>query len=136
MLETLKNCNDRLSQYQCCNPNPEHICNCVNELSMDYDLNVRSADTYDCLKKMDTYIIRYGAAYASEIYHYLTASDFKSKIKLDQPLTIKSLGCGFSPDYHAIKKYLKDNNIQISININKLYWFRQWYLLGFVASEE
>ncbi|MGB4498846.1 MAG: hypothetical protein WBI40_09110 [Methylococcaceae bacterium] len=79
MLETLKNYNERLSQYQCCSSNPEHICNCVNELSMDYDLSIRNADTYDCPKKMDTYVIKYGVAYASEIYHYLIASDFKTQ---------------------------------------------------------
>jgi hypothetical protein len=82
----------------------------------DYNCAVRRADSYNCNKKMDTYIIRYGAAYASEIYHYLNASDFKSKIKLNKPIVIKSLGCGFSPDYYAIKKYFNDNDIQIPIN--------------------
>lgn len=110
----LQQCNDRISKYPCCKEN--HLCDCVSDLKDDYNCTVRTADTYKCKKKMDTYVIRYGAAYASEIYHYLEASDFKSKIKLNKPIIIKSLGCGFSPDYYAIKKYLNDNDIQIPIN--------------------
>lgn len=111
----LQQCNTRLPTYPCCQEN--HICDCLESLSNDY---WNRADTYNCHKKMDTYVLRYGLAYASEIYHYLEATNFKSKINLNQPLIVKSLGCGFSPDYYAINKYFEDYNIKTPINYTGL----------------
>lgn len=68
-------------------------------------------DSYNCEKKMSTYVLKYGAAYASEIFHYLVTSNFINKIDKSRPLKVISLGCGFSPDYFAIKKYFEVNNI-------------------------
>jgi hypothetical protein len=76
---------------------------------------------------MRTYVLRYGAAFASEIYHYLTASNFKAKvIGMARPLKVVSLGCGFSPDYFAIRKYLEDNNICLAIEYFGLDKSNSW----------
>jgi hypothetical protein len=109
----LQQCNARLPTYPCCQEN--HECNCLKSLSHDY---WNRPDTYNCNKKMDTYVLRYGLSYASEIYHYLEASNFQNKINLNEPLIVKSLGCGFSPDYYAIKKYFEGCNTQMPTPIN------------------
>lgn len=127
---TLQQCNNRLPTYQCCKEN--HICNCVNSLKDDFSIR---PDTYNCQKKMDTYVLRYGLAYASEIYHYLEATNFQSKINLNQPLIVKSLGCGFSPDYYAIKKYFEDYKIQTPINYTGLDSSSCWDLSRPITNE-
>lgn len=65
---------------------------------------------------MTTYVLRFGASYASEIYYYLDESNFRAAIDVSRPLNVCSLGCGFAPDYFAIKKYLADNTVDIQIN--------------------
>lgn len=105
--EVLRRSDARLSALQCCKQDGS-ICDCVSTLHTDF---TDRPDTYNCEKKMSTYVLRYGAAYASEIYHYLVASNFGGKIDVTRPLNVISLGCGFSPDYFAIKKYFEVNNI-------------------------
>jgi hypothetical protein len=110
--EIFRNCNAQVSAQTCCKTDGTP-CDCVAAMNLDFTAR---GDTYNCEKKMSTYVLKYGAAYASEIYHYLVASNFASKINRTRPLTIYSLGCGFSPDYFAIKKYLTDQNIFQPIN--------------------
>lgn len=114
--QVLKKSEKRLSELQCCKQDGS-ACNCTTSLHEDYS---ERPDSYDCEKKMSTYVLRYGAAYASEIYHYLEASNFKQKINITRPLKIKSLGCGFSPDYFAIKTYLE--KITLNCRCNILAW--------------
>lgn len=112
LTRALNQCNEALSNHPCCKTDGTE-CNCVNSLSEDY--HTRS-DTYDCIKKMNTYVLRYGSAYASEIYNYLLHSKFKNKLDLTKPVNITSLGCGFSPDYYALKKYFHNHKIETKIN--------------------
>lgn len=112
LTQTLTTANASLSILPCCKTDGS-VCDCVSSLNADY---TQRPDSYDCAKKMGTYVLKYGPAYASEIYGYLVASNFKSKIDLTRPLNICSLGCGYSPEYFAIKKYLQDNNINLVVN--------------------
>lgn len=109
--QVLRRSDERLSELQCCKQDGSP-CDCTTSLHEDYTAR---PDSYDCEKKMSTYVLRYGASYASEIYHYLVASNFKNKINTTRPLKIFSLGCGFSPDYFAIKKYFENNNIELPV---------------------
>jgi len=108
----LMNSNDRLSSLACCKPGGSE-CNCLGSLQDDY---WHQPDSYNCEKKMTTYVLRFGASYASEIYHYFNESNFKEKIDPSRPLNIISLGCGFSPDFFALKKYLQDNFIDVPVS--------------------
>lgn len=110
--DVLRKSNERLAELECCKQDGS-VCNCLDSWHDDF---YSRPDSYNCEKKMSTYVLNYGAAYASEIYHYLTASNFKSKINTTRPLKVISLGCGFSPDYFAIKKYFENNNIFLPID--------------------
>lgn len=100
--DALKECDKKLNSLQCCKTD-KTPCDCVSSLSEDYN---NRPDSYNCLKKMNTYALRYGPAYMSEIYHYLVKSDFK-RLFSEKELTVVSLGCGFSPDYYAIEQYIE-----------------------------
>jgi hypothetical protein len=104
--------NSRLSSLPCCKQDGTQ-CDCVSCMNADF---TSRADSYDCEKKMSTYVLKYGAAYASEIYHYLVASNFASKVDKSRPLNVISVGCGFSPDYFALRKYFQVNSINVPIN--------------------
>ncbi|SMY34982.1 hypothetical protein [Photobacterium andalusiense] len=98
--DVLINCSHQIDELTCCKKDSSP-CNCVSALMDDYSIR---PDSYDCIKKMSTYSVRYGPAYISEVYHYLVATNFTNF--LTTPITkIISLGCGFAPDYYAIKKY-------------------------------
>lgn len=109
--EALVNCNDQLEKLGCCKTD-ESPCNCVDALSQDYKSR---SDSYDCPKKMNTYVLRYGPAYVSEIYHYLVESDFKERIKGNK-LTVASLGCGFAPDFYALEEYLSTYKPEVELS--------------------
>jgi hypothetical protein len=72
-------------------------------------------DDYDCDKKMNCYVLRYGSAYISEIYHYLNASKILEPYK-GQGINVLSLGCGFCPDYFAISQYIDDRELGINFD--------------------
>lgn len=99
--DALKQCDKKLNSLPCCKTD-NTPCDCVVSLTEDYNSR---PDSYNCLKKMNTYALRYGPAYMSEIYHYLVESDFK-RLFSDKKLRIVSLGCGFSPDYYAMEEYI------------------------------
>ena len=109
---TLIECDSVIGSIDCCKGD-NFLCNCVNSLVEDYH---ERPDSYDCEKKMGTYVLRYGPIYASEIYHYLNFINFKEYAETKDEINIVSLGCGFAPDYAAVKEYLYDNNIDISVN--------------------
>lgn len=70
-------------------------------------------DTYNCVKKLCFYILNYGPSYASEIYYYLKKSKLLEYGLGKKNITILSLGCGFSPDFYALKKYINNYNLDI-----------------------
>lgn len=112
LVDALRRCNFNISQLACCNDrNP---CNCEESLQEDY---YSRSDTYNCQKKMDTYAIKYGPSYVSEVYHYLNESKVIDDFA-NSNMNVVSLGCGFAPDYYALQRYNDDN----SLNINIKYW--------------
>lgn len=113
-LNALRNCNSQIEGLKCCGE--QTPCNCEECLRKDYYCR---NDTYNCLKKMDTYAIKYGPSYISEIYHYLAQSNILNNFKNSQ-LNVISLGCGFAPDFYAIQKHCIDNQLNIQLNYNGL----------------
>lgn len=75
-------------------------------------------DTYSCLEKLAHYTIYYGPMYVSEIYHFLRESHIieNNFLKLDRPINIISLGCGFGPDNIALHKHKKDKWLDVEFN--------------------
>ncbi len=111
-LNALRRCDNEIAKLRCCGDrNP---CNCEESLTDDY---YQRNDSYDCQKKMDTYAIKYGPSYISEIYHYLEKSQLLNGFQ-NSPLNVISLGCGFAPDYYALQKY----NVDKQLNIQLSYW--------------
>ncbi|MDY4348879.1 hypothetical protein [Pectobacterium brasiliense] len=74
---------------------------------------------------MDTYVIKYGPSYISEIYHYLVTSQILTGFQ-NSILNVISLGCGFAPDYYALSKYNQDNQLNIQINYTGLDLSTAW----------
>lgn len=109
-LNVLKQCDNEIARLRCCGDRSP--CNCVESLTDDYH---QRKDSYNCQKKMDTYAIKYGPSYISEIYHYLEKSQLLNRFK-NSTLNIISLGCGFAPDYYALSKYNDDKKLNININ--------------------
>nr|WP_318681620.1 hypothetical protein [uncultured Treponema sp.] len=82
-------------------------------------------EKYDCEKGLAHYILDYGPCYASSTYHFLN----KSKIIEEtgkKELKILSIGCGFSPDYYAFKKYITDNSLNILIDYTGIELHPEW----------
>lgn len=120
LVDVLRRCSGNVAQLTCCNDRTP--CNCEDSLWEDY---FRRLDTYNCQKKMNTYVIKYGPSYVSEIYHYLTKSrvldDFAGTV-----VNVTSLGCGFAPDYFALQKYNAENQLNIDINYTGLDISTSW----------
>jgi hypothetical protein len=74
---------------------------------------VGGLDEYECSKKLNFYVLKYGPSYVSEIYHYLFISHILERFQGNN-INILSLGCGFSPDYYAISKYINDQNLSLT----------------------
>lgn len=107
-------CDNFLRNSPCCSNISGHICNCYNELRKDF---YERPDTYNCDKKMNYYALNYGASFISEYYHYISQSQLIQNILINREhVYIKSLGCGFAPDYYAIQKYCDDNGINCHLN--------------------
>ncbi|MDD5022139.1 MAG: hypothetical protein PHR82_08455 [Endomicrobiaceae bacterium] len=122
--ELLLTCSKNLSRFSCCHDYSNDKCNCYQCLHDEYRRRNGKLDEYNCPKKMNFYVLKYGSSFTSEIYHYLNESKILEKFN-NKTINILSLGCGFSPDYYAILKYIDDNNLNI-----KLYYY------GFDSSTE
>ena len=108
--QLLSQCWENYKESRCCHNN-ENICNCYHCL---YEGFYSYSDEYDCEKKLLFYVLNYGASYISEFYHYLSNSQLLNNFKGN--LNVLSLGCGFSPDYYALSKYIFDNNLDIQLS--------------------
>lgn len=76
---------------------------------------------------MNYYALNYGASYISEYYHYLNQSTFaKNILTTKQHVNVKSLGCGFAPDFHAIQKYIYDKNLDCQLHYTGYDISHQW----------
>ncbi|OPX42188.1 hypothetical protein CLHUN_39750 [Ruminiclostridium hungatei] len=112
-IETLTgSCNDIFLASDCCHDDGR-ICSCYDCLGEDY---YSRADSYNCQKKLCYYTMNYGPAYASEIYHYLSASQLLEREFNGRSIRVLSLGCGFSPDAYALDRYIDDNNLNITFD--------------------
>lgn len=85
-------------------------------------------EKYDCIKGLSDYIIEYGPCYASSTYHFLQVSNILSRYPSNSCIKILSIGCGFSPDYYAFKKFIADNNFALSINYYGIELHKEWEL--------
>jgi hypothetical protein len=61
---------------------------------------------------MNYYVLKYGPAYVSEIYHYFETSKILETYQ-NQTINVLSLGCGFAPDFFAISQYIKDKGLNV-----------------------
>lgn len=111
--DVLMQCDENFSGLRCCKLDGSE-CNCIKDLGRAFF--EEELETYNCPKRASAYALFYGSAYASEIYHYLTASTFLQDVDRSRALNVISLGCGFSPDYFAIRKYFEDNGVDQKIN--------------------
>jgi SAM-dependent methyltransferase len=107
--QVLTKCLTNYQQMSCCH-NDDRICDCYKCLQPGFYAG--GLDKYDCHKKMNFYVLKYGPSYISEIYHSLTTSQLLERFQ--DNINILSLGCGFSPDYYAILKYILDNNLVLN----------------------
>lgn len=107
----LYKCRDLYNQLPCCHTDRTN-CNCRVCWHDEFFHSI--PETYDCLKKLCCYVLYYGPAYITEIYHYLNKSQLLEKNFDGRHIQVLSLGCGFGPDAYALEKYIEDNNLDIS----------------------
>jgi len=110
MIKLLTNCNNIQKSQACCHTDGR-ICCCYNCLRDGFYAGI---DSYSCLKKLCYYVMNYGPAYVSEIYHFLGASRLLEN-NFHNSINVLSLGCGFGPDFIALQKYIYDNNLSTDV---------------------
>jgi len=108
--QVITQCMSNISLMNCCHDDGRD-CYCYNCLQPGF--YVGGLDEYECDKKSNFYVLKYGPSYISEIYHYLSVSKILETFE-GSTINILSLGCGFSPDYYAITKYISDNNLPLN----------------------
>jgi len=113
VLSLCKNNYEQAKNY-CCHKSVLKPCNCEQCLYEGFR-NSNQPDDYNCDKKMNCYVLKYGSAYISEIYHYLNTSKILEPYK-GQSINVLSLGCGFCPDYFALSQYITDKGLGISLS--------------------
>lgn len=114
-MQTILSLCDRIYKTQQCCHDDGRKCYCYDCLHAGFFSPTQ--DTYDCYKKLCFYVMNYGPAYASEIYHYLSESQIlENNFNRRKSLSVISLGCGFSPDLIALKKYIRDRNLSIKLH--------------------
>lgn len=109
----LRTCDQIYRTLPCCHDDARD-CRCYDCLRMSFYLP--GPDTYNCMKKLCYYVMNYGPAYASEIYHYFSQSQILENNFNGKSLNIISLGCGFSPDLIALGKYISDHSLTIKVH--------------------
>jgi len=123
----LSSCDQIYRSAPCCHSDGRD-CYCYSCLHSSF--YSPTPDTYQCQKKICYYIMNYGPAYSSEVYHYLSESQILENNFNCQSMNILSLGCGFSPDLVAIERYITDNNLNITFNYLGLDNSPHWSSLG------
>ena len=110
MSNILERCVEIIEKEDNCNEF-EKKGSCLQCVKSSFDIQNKNSDTYNCLKKLATYTIEYGIAYASEIYAFLTASQILETYFDNNEINILSLGCGFMPDNSALRAYIENNEL-------------------------
>lgn len=97
------------NRESCCHKDRDTPCNCLECWGVEF-FEPSVSDTYDCLKKICYYALRYAPVCVSELYHLFSYSKLLEKYA-GCGASILSLGCGIGTDIVAIQHYLKDNNL-------------------------
>ena len=105
----INQCLKNYPTFPCCHTDGRN-CYCYNCLQPSFYIG--GVDEYDCPKKNNFYVLKYGPSYFSEIYHFLSVSQILECFQ-SQKINVLSLGCGFSPDYYAITQYISDKNLTL-----------------------
>ena len=113
MEELLRRCNHRFNELPYCSKGscPSDCQKCLEDGWFDKT----TEDYCKCEKKLYYYVANYGPSFASEICHYLSASEILENKYSGKELRVLSLGCGASLDLIAINKYLQDNGISLRL---------------------
>lgn len=119
--QVLLQCEQNINSMPCCHDDGR-VCNCYNCLYAGFR-NI--PDTYNCEKKNNYYVLKYGSSYISEIYHYLENSHILESLERDT-INILSLGCGFCPDYYAISEYITNKGLAIHLQYDGLDKSMEW----------
>lgn len=124
-------CNQKLKTLSCCHDDGRK-CYCYDCLKEGF---FHKQDAYDCIKKMNYYILNYGPSYASEIYQYLSASQvLESMVPLNRKIKILSLGCGFAPDLLAIEKYIVNRQLPLQFEYHGIDQSKSWEDIHYPSS--
>ena len=105
-------------------PESKTLDSCYNCLSTHF-YNPDGNEKYDCERGLSHYVLDYGPCYASSTYHFLTVSNIL-QILGKKNIRILSIGCGFSPDYYAFKKFISDNSLDILIDYTGIELHPEW----------
>jgi hypothetical protein len=111
MIDLLNKCDNLYRNTPCCHDDGRY-CNCHDCLEQDW---YGGQDEYPCRRMHFYYILNYGPSYSSEIYNYLEHSKILENNFNSKTIKILSLGCGFSPELLAIKKYINDKQLSIRV---------------------
>lgn len=97
-----------------------HTPHCHEDIDCYYqclqDSFYEGIDTYNCIRKLCCYVMNYGPAYASEIYHFLNKTKLLEREYNNCEIKILSLGCGFSPEIYALSKYITERDLNIGFS--------------------
>ena len=113
MIELLNRTNELFGATICCHNDPAHPCHCITCLQGGF---YGEPDTYNCIKKLCSYVMNYGPCYSSEMFHFLSADHLLENNYNNSQMNILSLGCGFCPDWFGINKYISDKRLTITYN--------------------
>jgi hypothetical protein len=125
MNQILNYCNQQLKALPCCHEDPVKSSNCDCYECL-HDGFYATADDYECLKKLNYYVLNYGPSYSSEVYHYLSTSQILENNFLDKKIKVASLGCGFAPDLIALNKYIADKNLTVDMEYFGIDQSQHW----------
>jgi hypothetical protein len=108
--DIITQCENNILSMPCChNDGRDYYC-----YSSLYAGFCNTPNEYDCDKKMNYYVLKYGSSYyVGEIYHYLENSLLIESLNITN-INILSLGCGFCPDYYAVSQYITNKKLDIN----------------------
>jgi len=120
---------DRVFRAQGCCHVPITDCRCQECLRTRF---YGGTDYYTCLKCLSYYTMNYGPSYVSEVYHFLSTSQIL-EIFRGTTLNVLSLGCGFGPDLVALRNYITNCNLPLTLNYRGVDIEPNWQHLRLVG---
>lgn len=132
LFNLLKRCNSIYQNLKCPHNAASQCSDCFRQ---GY---YKGNEIYDCLKGLCYYVMNYGPAYVSEIYHFLTSSKLLEEYFYYNKISnirVLSLGCGFCPDFIALYDYIRDNRLSLTLDYLGVDIQRQWLqIIGDILS--